>query len=120
MIEVCEHPLWEALGYAEESSEEDSPVIHCTQCRKFGPDANHYWVRHPDLTPEWFQTQQGKQEAQANNDVNSESHKKGKKVERYKSPSPTFTNEYARVMDLIRKMIPCKFCRIHNHCVVDC
>jgi hypothetical protein len=42
-IEVREHPLREGLGYAGESSEDDSPVIHCTHCRKFGHDVDHCW-----------------------------------------------------------------------------
>jgi hypothetical protein len=45
---------------------------------------------------------------------------KGKMVERYKSPSPTFNGEHVRVMELIKRTIPCTFCDNHNHCVVVC
>jgi hypothetical protein len=116
---VHERPLWEGLGYAGESSEDESPVIRCIHYQKFRHDIEHCWEKHPELTSEWFQTRQGKQEDRANNNANSELWKKGEKVERYKSPSPTFTDEHARVMNLIRKMIPCTFCTRHNHYVVD-
>jgi hypothetical protein len=72
-IEVRERPLREGLGYAGESSEDESPVIRCTHCQKFGHDADHCWERHPELTPEWFRTRQGKQAARASSDANSES-----------------------------------------------
>jgi hypothetical protein len=52
--------------------------------------------------------------------VNNESQKKGKMVERYKSPSPTFNDEHARVMELIKRIIPCTYCGSHNHCVAVC
>jgi hypothetical protein len=67
-----------------------------------------------------MRTHQGKKEAQANSDANIESQKKGKKVERYKSPSPTFNDEHVRVMELIRRTIPCTFCGSHYHCVAVC
>jgi hypothetical protein len=38
-------------------------------------------------------------------------------VKRYKSPSPIFNDEHARVMELIKRTIPCTFCINHNHCV---
>jgi hypothetical protein len=42
-IEVRERPLCEGLGYAGEYSDDDSPVISCTHCRKFGHDVDHCW-----------------------------------------------------------------------------
>jgi hypothetical protein len=72
-IEVRERPLHEGLGYAGESSEDDNPVVCCTHCQKFGHDVDHCWERHPELTPEWFRTRQGKQAARASSDANSES-----------------------------------------------
>jgi hypothetical protein len=117
---VHERPLREGLGYAGGYSEDESPVIHCTHSQKFEHDVDHCWELHPKLTREWFRTRQGKQAARANNDANSESWKKGKQVERYKAPSPTFIDEHARVVNLMRKRIPCTFCSSHNHCVADC
>jgi hypothetical protein len=71
-IEVHELPLREGLGYAGGYSEDESPVICCTHYQKFKHDVDHYWKRHPKLTPEWFWTWQGKQAARANSDANNE------------------------------------------------
>jgi hypothetical protein len=48
-IELHERPLWEGLGYVGESSKDESPVIHCTHCQKFGYDDDHYWEYHLEL-----------------------------------------------------------------------
>jgi hypothetical protein len=92
-------------------------VDFCIHCKKFRHNVDHCWDRHLELRETSIRTHKSKQESQANNDANSESRKKGKMVERYKYPSPTFNEEHSRVMELIKRTIPCTFCGSHNHCV---
>jgi hypothetical protein len=73
-----------------------------------------------ELKPTWFQDHKGKQIAQAGSDSNSESQRKGKRIERYRSPSPTFDKEQDRIMEIIQRKIPCTFCGSKQHCVAVC
>jgi hypothetical protein len=115
-MEVRERTLHEGIGYTKYSNDESDLVV-CAHCWKIGHDVDHCWDRHPELKPAWFRDRKGKKTTQADSDSNSESQRKGERIERYRSPLPTFDKVQDRIMEIIQRKIPCTFFGSKQHCV---